>query len=86
MIRRKFPRVLDCVYKMATDIIKLRDLDFRAVHLRLQSPQFSPHFDTCVGAIDVTHYLLSSHHQNLSNILDIMDIQLKTCWLHVTLR
>jgi hypothetical protein len=30
-------------------------------------------------------YLLLFHHQNSSNILDGMDMQLKICWLYVTL-
>jgi hypothetical protein len=31
------------------------DLEFSTMHLRLQSAQFSPHFNNCIGAIDGAH-------------------------------
>jgi hypothetical protein len=46
--------VLHCVYKMFVDIIKPKDLELSTVHPRVQAPQFSPHFDKCIGAIDET--------------------------------
>lgn len=47
--------MLNSVYKLAADIIKPIDPEFRAVHHRLQSPRFVPRFDNCIGAIDGTH-------------------------------
>jgi hypothetical protein len=40
---------------MSADYIKPRDPGFTTVHPRVQAPQFSPHFDNCIGAIDGTH-------------------------------
>ena len=52
---RKFDKVLQSVTKLAVDIIKPKDPHFRTVHPRLQSPRFTPFFDSCIGAIDGTH-------------------------------
>lgn len=52
---RKFGKVLCSVSKLAADIIRPVDPQFRTVHHRLQSPRFSPYFDNCIGAIDGTH-------------------------------
>ena len=52
---RKFHKVLHSVTKLAVDIIKPKDPQFRTVHPRLQSPRFTPFFDSCIGAIDGTH-------------------------------
>ena len=52
---RNFDKVLECVVKLAADIIKPRDPEFRTMHQRLRSAQFSPYFDNCIGAIDGTH-------------------------------
>ena len=41
--------------KLAVDIIKPKDPQFRTVHPRLQAPRFTPFFDSCIGAIDGTH-------------------------------
>ncbi|XP_072148403.1 protein ALP1-like [Setaria viridis] len=54
-ICRKFDEVLESVNKLAVDIIKPKDPEFRSVHSRLQSPRFTPFFDNCIGAIDGTH-------------------------------
>jgi hypothetical protein len=43
------------VLKLAADIIKLVDLEFRTIHSRLQNPRFYPFFNNCIGAIDGTH-------------------------------
>ena len=51
----KFDKVLACVCKLAADIIRPKDPEFRYVHKRLQSPRFSPFFDKCIGALDGTH-------------------------------
>ena len=52
---RNFDKVLECVVKLAADIIKPRDPEFRTVHQRLRSARFSLYFDNCIGAIDGTH-------------------------------
>ncbi|CAA0805974.1 Unknown protein [Striga hermonthica] len=52
---RKFDKVLRCVNKLAADIIRPVDPEFRTVHPRLQSARFSPYFDNCIGALDGTH-------------------------------
>ena len=41
--------------KLAADIIRPVDPEFKNVHPRLQSPRFSPFFDNCIGEIDGTH-------------------------------
>ncbi|KAL6880595.1 hypothetical protein ACP4OV_012160 [Aristida adscensionis] len=55
IVSRKFEHVLSCVSKLAADIIKPVDPEFRSVHPRLQGPLFSPFFNDCIGAIDGTH-------------------------------
>ena len=52
---RKFDKVLQSVTKLAVDIIKPKDPQFRTVHPRLQAPRFTPFFDSCIGAIDGTN-------------------------------
>jgi hypothetical protein len=47
------------VVKLATDIIRPRDPEFRTVHQRLRSARFSPYFDNYIGAIDGTHVPVS---------------------------
>jgi hypothetical protein len=46
---------LKCVYELSADIIKVKDLEYRLVHPRLQQTHFSPHFDNCIRAIYETH-------------------------------
>jgi hypothetical protein len=57
-ISRKFEKVLASVIKHAADIIRPVDPEFSTVHERLQSPHFSPYFDSCIGAIDGTHVVV----------------------------
>ena len=47
--------MLACLCKLAADIIRPKDPEFRVVHKRLQSPRFAPFFDKCIGALDGTH-------------------------------
>jgi hypothetical protein len=47
--------VVECVVKLAANIIRPRDPEFRTVHQRLTSARFAPFFDNCIGAIDETH-------------------------------
>ncbi|XP_072151435.1 protein ALP1-like [Setaria viridis] len=54
-VHRNFDKVLKCIIKLATDIIKPLDPEFRTMHRRLQNPRFFPHFNNCIGAIDGTH-------------------------------
>jgi hypothetical protein len=57
-IHRNFEKVLKCVVKLAADIIRPLDPEFRALHRRLQNPRFFPHFNNCIGALDGTHMLV----------------------------
>jgi hypothetical protein len=41
--------------KLAADIIRPKDPEFRVVHKRLQFLRFAPFFDKCIGALDKTH-------------------------------
>jgi hypothetical protein len=50
-----FYRVLECVVKLADDIIRLRDPDFSTTHPRVLNPRFNPEFKDCIGAIDGSH-------------------------------
>jgi hypothetical protein len=52
---RKFDKVLRRVSRLAADIIRPVDPEFRIVHQRLKAPRFSPYFDNCIGVIDGTH-------------------------------
>lgn len=55
-VSRKFSEVLECVNRMAADIIKPKDPHFTTTHSRIQdNSRFWPHFKDCIGAIDGTH-------------------------------
>ncbi|XP_066320365.1 uncharacterized protein [Miscanthus floridulus] len=48
-------KILKCMVKLATDIIKPVDPQFRTMHPRLRNRRFYPYFKDCIGAIDGTH-------------------------------
>jgi hypothetical protein len=50
-----FSKVLKIVVKLATDIIKPEDPQFREMHHVLGNRRFYPYFKDCIGAIDGTH-------------------------------
>ena len=54
-ISTKFSEVLECIFKLAGDIIKPKDPSFTHVHQRLRKRRFWPHFKNAIGAIDGTH-------------------------------
>jgi hypothetical protein len=54
-IHNMFYKVLKCVLKLAEDIIKPQNPQFRTMQSRLRNPRFYPFFKDCVGAIDGTH-------------------------------
>jgi hypothetical protein len=54
-VSRNFGRVLTSVLKLAADVIRPKDPQFSTVHPILENPQFWPHFNNCIGAIDGTH-------------------------------
>jgi hypothetical protein len=54
-IHNNFDNVLKCVVKLAADIIKPVDPEFRTIHCRLRNPRFHPFFNNCIGALDGTH-------------------------------
>jgi hypothetical protein len=50
-----FSKVLRCLVRLAADIIKPVDPQFRTMHTRLRNTRFYPYFKNCIGAIDGTH-------------------------------
>ena len=54
-VHNNFEKVLQCVIKLAADIIKPVDREFRTIHHRLRNPRFHPFFNNCIGALDGTH-------------------------------
>jgi hypothetical protein len=48
IISRKFDKVLEYVVKLAADIIRPRDPEFRTVHQRLTSARFALFFITAL--------------------------------------
>ena len=55
-VSKKFDEVLQCINRMACDIIKPKDPQFTTVHSRIkENSRFWPHFKDCIGAIDGTH-------------------------------
>jgi hypothetical protein len=50
-----FSKVLKSVVKLAADIIKPKDPQFREMHLLLANRRFYPYFKDCIEAIDGTH-------------------------------
>jgi len=54
-VHNMFYKVLKSVLKLAADIIKSRDPEFRTRHPRLMHHRFDPFFKDCIGAIDGTH-------------------------------
>jgi hypothetical protein len=54
-VHNMFYKVLKSLLKLAADIIKPRDPEFRTRHPRLMHHRFDPFFKDCIGAIDGTH-------------------------------
>jgi hypothetical protein len=54
-VRQAENRFERCLVKLAIDIIKPIDPEFRIVHSRLMNRRFHPFFDGCIGALDGTH-------------------------------
>jgi hypothetical protein len=54
-IRRKFNEVLDFLYSMAKELVKLIYPNFTTPHPKLLSDRFASHFNNCISAIDSTH-------------------------------
>ncbi|WVZ95146.1 hypothetical protein U9M48_040947 [Paspalum notatum var. saurae] len=87
-VHRNFGNVLKCLVKLAADIIRPVDPDFKTVHRRLQCPRFRPHFNDCIGAIDGTHvevvvtndkkvqYLCRKGHTT-QNVLAVVDFEMR---------
>jgi hypothetical protein len=85
---RKFDKVLTSLNKLAADIIRPVDLEFKTIHPRLQSPRFAPFFDNCIGAIDDTHIPVvvpiskvvqhtERHGYTTQNVLSICDFDMR---------
>jgi hypothetical protein len=86
IVSRRFEHVLDGVYMLSVDIIKVRDTS--TIHSRLQEACFSPHFDNCIGAIDRTHIpvkvsslkvlqYVGRHGYSSQNVLAICDFDMR---------
>jgi hypothetical protein len=54
-VHAMFYRVLECVVKLADDIIRSRDPEFSTTHPRVLNPRFNPEFKDCIEAIDGSH-------------------------------
>lgn len=54
-VSHTFDGVLRSVLKLAANIINPKDLEFSTVHPCLENPDFLPHFNDYIGALDVTH-------------------------------
>jgi hypothetical protein len=54
-VHQNFDKVLQCVVKLATTIIKSVDPKFRTMHRRLRNPRFHPYFNNCIEALHDTH-------------------------------
>ena len=87
-ISRNFDRVLSSVLKLAKDVIKPKDPTFSTVHPVLENPDFWPHFNDCIGAIDVTHVKLvvpkskvvphlCRHKYTSQNVLAVCDFDMR---------
>ncbi|XP_006650404.2 putative nuclease HARBI1 [Oryza brachyantha] len=50
-----FNKVLQCMVKLAVDLIKPQDKHFEVLHRKVGSGRFHPWFKDCIGAIDGTH-------------------------------
>ena len=87
-ISRTFDAVLTCVLRLAPDIIKPKDPEFSEVHPNLENPDFWPHFNNCIGAIDGTHVkvvvpkskriqYLNRHNETSQNVLAVCDFDMR---------
>jgi len=87
-ISRKFDEVLDCVYRMAKEVVKPIDPNFTTPHPKLLSDSFAPHFKNCIGAIDGTHIpvvvpsskvvqYVGRHGYPTQNVLAICDFDMR---------
>ena len=54
-VHSTFKKVLKSLVKLAANIIKPEDPEFRTIHPRLRNQRFRPFFNKCIGAIDGTH-------------------------------
>jgi hypothetical protein len=87
-VHRNFGKILKCLVKLAADIIRPVDPEFKTIHRRLQCPRFRPHFNDCIGAIDGTHvevvvpndkkvqYLCRKGHTT-QNVLAVVDFDMR---------
>jgi hypothetical protein len=55
IVHSNFEKVLQCVVKLAANIIKPVDPEFRTINPRLRNYRFHPFFGNCIGALDGTH-------------------------------
>ena len=87
-VSQTFDTVLTCVLRLAPDIIKPKDSEFSEVHSNLESPDFLPHFNNCIGAIYGTHVkvvvpkskriqYLNRHNETTQNMLAVCDFDMR---------
>ena len=87
-IVRKFDKVLECLIKLAKDIIRPVDRQFRTVHSKLRSRKYAPFMDNCIGAIDGTHIQVvvplataaqhrNRHKEKSQNVMCVCDFDMR---------
>jgi hypothetical protein len=87
-VSHTFDGVLRSVLKLAANIINPKDLEFSTVHPCLENPDFWPHFNDYIGALDVTHIPvvvpkskvvqhINRHNETSQNMLAIYDFDMR---------
>jgi hypothetical protein len=87
-ISRKYSEVLNALYKMSSDVIKLKDPNFIEIHPRLRETRFWPHFKDCIGAIDGSHFpasvpateqakYIGRHGYTSQNVMAVCDFDMR---------
>jgi hypothetical protein len=80
--------VLSSLLKVAVNIIRPLDPEFKTIHQRLQHRRFAPYFNNCIGAIDGTHIPVvvpsnkvvqytGRHGYTTQNVLAICDFDMR---------
>lgn len=78
-ISRKFNKVLNALYNMSSDVIKLKDDQFREIHPRLLEVRFWQHCRDCIEAIDGSHFpvIVPRRHVYASqNVMAVCDFDM----------
>uniref|UniRef100_J3M7X4 Uncharacterized protein n=1 Tax=Oryza brachyantha TaxID=4533 RepID=J3M7X4_ORYBR len=87
-ISNLFNKVLQCMVKLAVDLIKRQDPTFECSHRKVRGGRFYPWFKDCIGAIDGTHVPcvvpsnkfvqhLSRKGMTTQNVMDVCDFDMR---------